>query len=230
MAGIGVGKIKMSTSKVSSPSTLAGMDRALFSDFSLLFKALRDLELPEVHFGNRYGCATALAAAWLESGGRGVLASFGGTGGFPAIEELRLMLHTSGKLPLVRGKGNLAEISSIFEYFSGKKIRGDKPVTGWAIFAVESGIHVDGLLKDPELYEPFPPELVGGRRYHSVGLHSGRNSLKLKCGTLGLNFDEELLFELVRTVRKLSLELERGLTDGEFIELYEFLEKKRLSG
>ena len=40
-------------------------------------------------------------------------------------------------------------------------------------FAAESGLHVHGLLRDPELFEPFPPESVGAVRRLGVGAKSG---------------------------------------------------------
>jgi homocitrate synthase NifV len=232
MAGIGVTKVKMPGSRVYSTDSLVGMDRAMLGDFASIFHNLRELELPEVVFGNRHGLATALAAAWLEGGGRGVVASLGGAGGLPALEELRMMLHTSGRLPLREGRGDFKRLRQIGEALSGERTPSNKPVTGFAIFAVESGIHVDGLLKDPGLYEPYPPDLVGGRRFLSVGLHSGRNSIRLKCERLGLFCDQGLLESLNEEIHRSALALERGLTEGEFRDLHArlVLERKAAEG
>jgi homocitrate synthase NifV len=220
MAGIGVHKVKLSTAKVFSTDAVSGLDRAMLGDFASLFARLRALELPEIIFGNRLGLATAAAAAWLELGGRGVCASMGGAGGLPALEELRLMLHTSGRMPLLKEQGNFQRLREMAELFSGERTLSSKPVTGRAIFAVESGVHVDGLMKDPLLYEPYPPGLVGGRRLLSVGLHSGRGSIRLKCCRLGLPFGGDILEALGERVHALSLELGRGLTDEEFVGLH----------
>jgi homocitrate synthase NifV len=62
----------------------------------------------------------------------------------------------------------------------------DAPVIGDAIFACESGIHLDGLLKDPALYEPFPPEIVGARRSWRLGRTAGRGAVR---GLLGVDVD-----------------------------------------
>ncbi|MDR2340015.1 MAG: hypothetical protein LBF40_07780 [Deltaproteobacteria bacterium] len=226
LLGIGVTKVKTPSSNIRSTDCVAGLDSALLGDFPGIFRDLIALEPPEMLFGNRYGCATALAAAWLEAGGRGVVCAMGGAGGLPALEELRMALHTSGRLPLSGGEGNLAKLRELSELFSGERTKGNKPVTGFAIFAVESGVHVDGLLKDPCLYEPYPPNLVGGRRLLSVGLHSGRNSLRLKCEGLGLPHDGELLKAMATEVRALSLGLGRGLTDTEFVSLHGRLSAK----
>jgi homocitrate synthase NifV len=220
MRGIGVFKVKMPSAKVFSTDSLMGLDSAMLGDFGGLFSRLMDLEIPEIIFGNRYGLATAAAAAWLEAGGRGVVSSLGGAGGLPALEELRLMLHTSGILTLSRSSHSFSGLRDLGELFSGEKTQSHKPVTGWAIFAVESGIHVDGLMKDPALYEPYPPALVGGRRLLSVGLHSGRNSIRLKCQRLGIPCDDSLVEDLWAVVRQSSLDLGRGLTDFEFLSLH----------
>jgi homocitrate synthase NifV len=226
MEGIGIKKVKMPPAKIYSTDSLVGLDSAMMGDFSTLFSGLRELMLPEIIFGNGFGCATALAVAWLEAGGRGVVGSWGGAGGLPALEELRLMLHTSGILPLADREENFHKLREISELFSGEKTQSHKPVIGKAIFAVESGIHVDGLMKDPELYEPYPPKLVGGRRFLAVGLHSGRNSIRLKCERMNLFYDDELINELWNNVHARSLKLERALTDREFMEIYEKLFEK----
>jgi homocitrate synthase NifV len=145
------------------------------------------------------------------------------------MEELRLILHTSGRLPLV-GKG-IGELKDLFESLSGEKIAYFKPVIGAGLFALESGVHVDGLMKEPNLYEPFPPELVGAKRYLAVGLHSGHKSLGLKCKQLGITASESQLRQLLPAVKSLALTLERGLTDPELLELaysIEILEKREI--
>jgi hypothetical protein len=218
MEEFGVSAVKEPASPFPSPGALACMSGALFGDFAASFAALRSLELPEAVFLG--GSATALAAAWLECGGRGAVASFGGAGGLPAIEELRLMLHVTGLSPLAGPSQALPGLRAAAEAITGERTPTLKPVSGRGIFAVESGIHADGLLKDPELYEPYPPGLVGGRRLLGAGLHSGRKSLALKCDLLGLPRWPALLGRLLPLARSLALRLERGLTDRELAALH----------
>ncbi|MDR2349033.1 MAG: hypothetical protein LBF41_00205 [Deltaproteobacteria bacterium] len=220
MMGIGVERVKMPSSQIMASDALVGLDSALLSDYEGLFEELLGLNLPEVVFGNGLGCATALACAWIEMGGTGVVGSIGGMDGLPCLEELRLMLHVTSKLPCPDGGGTMRRLRELSEVFSGEKTKGLKPVTGAAIFAVESGIHVDGILKDPSLYEPFPPGLVGARRFLGMGVHSGKTALRLKCSRMEISLREDDVEELLDRIKAKALELERGITDDELLIIH----------
>jgi isopropylmalate/homocitrate/citramalate synthase len=51
-------------------------------------------------------------------------------------------------------------------------------VVGAAIWCAASGLHVDGLAKEPRTYEPFDPALVGARRELRLGPQSGRGAVR----------------------------------------------------
>jgi 2-isopropylmalate synthase len=68
----------------------------------------------------------------------------------------------------------------------------NKSVVGANIFATEAGVHQDGLLKDPDTYLPFPPELVGSEGFRLViGKHSGRAAIGLRLAELGYSLSPE---------------------------------------
>jgi len=56
----------------------------------------------------------------------------------------------------------------------------NKAIVGENIFAHESGIHTAGVIRNPFTYEPFPPELVGGKRRLMVGDSSGKDVIRQK--------------------------------------------------
>lgn len=67
----------------------------------------------------------------------------------------------------------------------------NKPVAGETVFATEAGIHQDGLLKHPDTYLPFRPELVGGGPIRLIlGRHSGRRAVAHRLEQLGLSADD----------------------------------------
>ncbi|MDR0620436.1 MAG: hypothetical protein LBJ61_00930 [Deltaproteobacteria bacterium] len=208
---------------VFNQEALSGLDGAFFSDYRALFKERLEGQPDRVIFRNDYGCATGLAMAWLEMGGHGVVASFGGVGSLPAIEELLMTLHVTGKISMTGSAHPMRHLKELFEYMDAKRIPDFKAVTGRGIFAIESGVHVNALLKEPSLYEPFPPELVGARRYLGIGLHSGRESIRLKCDCLELPTSAAILKALLKKVKEKSLSLGRGLTDSEFEILHSSL-------
>jgi homocitrate synthase NifV len=224
---LGVGRVKMPPSQIKPTDSLIGLDGAFLTDYKKLFEDLKALRLSEVAFGDRMGCSTALAAAWLEEGGVGVIASARGVGGFPVLEELRLMMHVTGRLPMPANSRQLMRrYREMVEHISEEKTPHLEPVLGKAIFAVESGIHVDGILKDPSLYEPFPPSLVSGRRFLGLGVHTGSAALKLKCAKLGVDPLPDILEALLDGVKEKALELERGITDEELIFMLRKLERQ----
>ncbi|MBI3398337.1 MAG: 2-isopropylmalate synthase, partial [Deltaproteobacteria bacterium] len=67
----------------------------------------------------------------------------------------------------------LKQLSFLVSRFSGRPVALDKPIVGDMAFSHESGIHVDGVIKEPSNYEPFPPEKVGNVRKFLVGKHTG---------------------------------------------------------
>jgi homocitrate synthase NifV len=207
---------------------LHGLDDALLHwDMPIFFSRLRSA-FPDIEpaFGNSWGCATALGVEWLRQGGRNLVCSFAGIGGLAPLEEVVMALCLSGFRP--RGETSvLAGLRGLFERLGGETTANNKAVIGPGVFAVESGIHVDGLAKEPTLYEPFPPESVGARRVIVMGPHSGRGSVRLKCAQLGLRCDHETLSELLDETRSLGRFLERSLADDEFVSLHRRIYEKR---
>ncbi|MDR2800819.1 MAG: hypothetical protein LBB52_06085 [Desulfovibrio sp.] len=207
---------------------LRGLDDALLHrDLPVFFSRLRSA-FPDLEpaFGNSWGCATALGVEWLRQGGRSLVCAFAGIGNLAPLEEVVMALRLSGFR--LRGDTSvLAELRGLFERLGGEKAANNKAVIGPGIFAVESGIHVDGLTKDPGLYEPFPPESVGARRVIVMGPHSGRGSVRFKCAQLGLRCDRETLSELLDATRSLGRFLERSLADDEFVALHRRIYEKR---
>ncbi|MDR0548407.1 MAG: hypothetical protein LBI10_03205 [Deltaproteobacteria bacterium] len=219
LRSVGVTRIRKPSEPAVALETLHGLDGVLSGDYAAIFRRLRRLEPLEVAFGDSKGQATALAISWLEEGGSGVIATLTGIGSFPALERLRVFLHLSGWSPLPESSQSFAQIREIYESLSGQKLPLFEPVLGRGLFVGESGVHVDGWLKDPSLYEPFPPNLVGAKRALAIGRHSGQGALRLKCWELGFKYPQEKLADLLALARQKATELERSLTDSEFATL-----------
>ncbi|MDR1685101.1 MAG: hypothetical protein LBR82_01425 [Desulfovibrio sp.] len=203
---------------------LFGLDDALLrEDFRNFQARLRQSGLPlEPAFGNTFGCATALGLTWLTEGGEHLVCSFAGIGNLAPLEEIITALHLfeAREFP---GLYLLPRARDLFTRLGGAlcvPIGETKAVIGPLLFAVESGVHVDGLLKDAALYEAFAPELVGAARHILLGAHSGRSSVRLCCAAAGLPCGEGQDAELARAVRALSRERGRCLRGDEFFALY----------
>jgi 2-isopropylmalate synthase len=76
-------------------------------------------------------------------------------------------------------------------------VQPNKAIVGDNAFAHESGIHQDGVLKNPLTYEIMTPESVGLASNKIVlGRHSGRHALKDKLIRLGYVLDEQQFEEV----------------------------------
>ena len=148
------------------------------------------------------GIAGAIALRELEADGE-VRTAFGGLHNTAATEEVLMALYVKGRLPP--------------KTTDFKKIPTHKAVIGGEIFAVESGIHVDGILKNPELYEPFTPEAVGMKRKIVVGSHSGHVSIREKLKEYKIYCSEGMIDGLLTYVQTEGRRLKRHLTDEEFL-------------
>ncbi|MDR1576978.1 MAG: hypothetical protein LBT86_01935 [Deltaproteobacteria bacterium] len=219
LSRLDIAKVKGPKEPVVASDALCGLDGVLTGDYQALFQKLRRLGRIEIVFGDNFGWATALAACWLEEGGGGVVCSLTGSGGLAALERLRLCLHVSGRVPLTGSGHVFQELRQLFEEMSGQAVDHFAPVLGRGVFVGESGVHVDSWPKDPSLYEPFPPQLVGAKRLLTIGRHSGQVALRLKCWQLGLSYPQEKFPELLTLARDKSTALERSLTDQEFTDL-----------
>jgi homocitrate synthase NifV len=202
-----------------SQARLTGLDDALCGNYLHTFAQAKESFNEDVEFcpGNRGYCATALAAEWVISGtGNNVASSFGGIGGFAATEELIMIFRLNGLRKADKTYPFLPEMSRLFKKITGKKVRPNKPVIGKRIFNVESGIHVDGILKQPECYEPFPPEIVGRRRKIVLGKQSGTASIHAKLAELDMQCAEEHIPLVLEQVKAKAVKKNRAITKREF--------------
>jgi len=211
-----------------------GLGNIITEDYLDIFARLREIFSGEIEFcpTDRYNFATALAAEWLISGGaassgaassgaasnggNSVVTSFGGIGGLAPTEEVIMILKLTGLRNAEKTYGFFPEIASLLGKITARSVSLNKPILGECIFHVESGIHVDGILKDPKCYEPFPPETVGLKRKIIIGKHSGTASIKAKLAELGIPCDQEKIPAVLEGVRAKGEENRGALNDKEF--------------
>ena len=92
-----------------------------------------------------------------------------------------------------------------------------RPVVGEDIFTCESGIHIDGIIKNPSNYEPFDPAEVSLKRKIIIGKKAGKNALRHKLSGLGLRVEKNHLAGLLTNIREESFRLKMGFTDNELL-------------
>ena len=203
---------------------LVGLDDVICHDYEKAFsKILKGLKSCRVEFcpENSAECATAAAVEWISAGGTDIAASFGGIGNKAALEEVILALRIVRRHKPSATYEIFPEIAAAVEEIVAQRFDDSKAVIGRGIFEVESGIHIDGIMKKPKMYEPFFPKLVGRSRKLVMGKHSGRKSIAAKLTEMGLSSGSYDIQKILGIVRKESVKKQSSLTDEEFINIAE---------
>jgi homocitrate synthase NifV len=177
----------------------------------------------QAHMHNDFGLATANTLAAVRAGAEHVHVTVNGLGeraGIAALDEVVLGLRQHLGLELGLRTELLGELCAFVARASGRPIPAGKPITGQAIFEHESGIHVDGVLKVPEAFEPFPPELVGARRAIVIGKHSGSGAVQYVLAHEGIDATREALEPVVQAIRYEATGRKSRLSPDEVVAIY----------
>lgn len=163
------------------------------------------------HCHDDLGMATANALAAIENGAKRIEGSVNGIGeraGNTALEEVAVALHIRQDFYEATSNIVLSETkrtSDLVARLSGINVPKNKAVIGGNAYAHESGIHQDGVLKNPETYEIITPQLVGVQTNSlPLGKLSGRHAFATKMEALGYQLDGERLAQLFKTFKQLA--------------------------
>lgn len=219
----------------------AGANRLRFCDtIGILdpfqtFSAIKDLREAtgieiEMHTHNDFGMATANALAGIKAGATWVNTTVNGLGeraGNAALEEVVMAMKYLGHIDLGFKTEMFRELSEYVARASARTIPIWKAIVGTNVFAHESGIHADGVIKNPKTYEIFSPEEVGLERQLVIGKHSGSASIINKFREFGVELEQDAAQEILAEVRRAAVELKRSLFSKELVYIYQdYLRKK----
>ncbi|AEF96853.1 2-isopropylmalate synthase [Methanotorris igneus] len=171
-----------------------------------LFKTLKEhIKVPiSVHCHNDFGMATANTVCAIRGGAVQCHVTVNGVGeraGNASLEEVVMALQVLYGYETNIKTEKLYETSRVVSRLMKLPVPPNKAIVGDNAFAHEAGIHVDGLIKNTQTYEPIQPELVGNRRRIILGKHSGRAALKYKLNLMGIEVSEEQLNEIYEKVK-----------------------------
>lgn len=191
-----------------------------------VIKALREetgLDI-EMHTHNDFGMAVANAIAGIHAGATWVNVTVGGLGeraGNAALEEVVMALkYVEGFEQIQFDTTRFRELGEYVAQAAGRTIPAWKSIIGTNMFAHESGIHADGVIKNPKTYEVFAPEEVGLSRQIVIGKHSGSKAILLKFDEYGIDLTQDQANAMLPLVRTMSIELKRSLYDKELVYVY----------
>ena len=137
----------------------------------------------ETHCHDDFGLAVANSIAGYWHGANWSNVTFLGIGeraGNAEMEKLLLFLARRVEGFDKYNLDSIVEFSKFMQDEIGIRIPRNKSVVGNNVFAHESGIHSAGVIKNPFTYEPYPPEIVGGKRIFLIGDSSGIEVLRYK--------------------------------------------------
>jgi homocitrate synthase NifV len=184
----------------------------------------------EMHTHNDFGLATANALSGVYGGAKYVGVTVNGLGeraGNASLQEVVMGLKYLMGLDLKFKTEMFREVAEYVAKASGRVLSPANPIVGDNIFAHESGIHGDGVLKNPLTYEAFTPQEVGLERQIVIGKHSGTAALKAKFFEYGIILENTQAQHLLEKVRATAVELKRSLFDKELVFMYEQYMKER---
>jgi len=203
--------------------TLGIMDPfAMYERIAFLRQAVPEVEI-EVHTHNDLGMATANAIAGIKAGAKFVNTTINGLGeraGNAALEEVVMGLKHACGIETGIDTHRFREMSLFVAKASQRPLSVSKPVVGERVFAHESGLHADGVIKDPHNYEGFDPAEVGLTRSIVVGKHSGTGGLIERYRSMGIAIDRSRAVPLLEKTRALSCRRKRDLSNSELLTIY----------
>ena len=211
----------------------AGADRVSIADtvgiatpyaMRRLFESLRR-DVPgvefDVHAHNDLGMAVANSLAAAEGGATIIHVTVNGLGertGIAPLEQVAVALKRHYGLEVVDLRG-VVKLSRLVERYSGIPVSPLAPVVGENAFTHKAGVHVAGVLSNPETYEAYPPEWVGRSRDYTIDKYTGRRALRARLERLGVRVSDAELDEILRRVKQRSSA--RWLRDEDLLEIAE---------
>ena len=177
------------------------------------------------HCHNDLGLAVANTLAAVEAGvdqAHVTVNGLGERGGNASLEEVVMAVRCRsdwfGADSAVAAE-RLVPTSRLVSELTGNPVQPNKAIVGANAFAHASGIHQDGVLKDPRTYEIMTPESVGWEaRRIVVGKLSGRRGLAARLGALGFPIEGEALERAYALAMRRSEEV-HALDDRELVSI-----------
>jgi 2-isopropylmalate synthase len=212
----------------------AGADRISFADTlgilqpHEMYERITDLRkqlLPckiDLHCHDDYGLAMANAMAGIRAGADCIHTTINGMGERTGIPDLCATVLALRNLMGVEKYDlrYLTEASVYLERVSGFFLAPNKPVTGMNAFSHKSGVHTNGVLKDPRTYENFDPGLIGRERRIIIDKYTGKRAVAARLEEYGVHVEGEVLDRIVDEIKRIGDE-RKYLHDADIVEVAE---------
>ncbi|MDH3392574.1 MAG: pyruvate carboxyltransferase [Desulfobulbaceae bacterium] len=172
-----------------------------------------------IHAHNDFGMATANTITALTAGadwGDVSILGLGERAGMAKLEEVAGFLslhnhHRSYRVELLKAACKIVSDAT------QRIIQPHHPIIGEAIFTCETGLHLQGLLREPSTYEPFDPQLVGSKRQLLFGTKIGQGAVEGLLANHQQSATPLMLQKITSAIREHAKNKQRPLTAGEII-------------
>lgn len=195
-----------------------------FVTFNRISHLVRNVDLEiEIHAHDDLGLATANSMAAVLAGASHVNTTVNGLGeraGNAPLEEVVMALWRLHGIDTGVETTRFPAISRLVADASGRAVAANKSIVGEAVFTHESGLHVDGLLKDPATYESFDPASVGRDRRLVLGKHSGSHGVKHAYAQLGITLQERETPHVLAMIREFAGVTKRNPQPDDLMRMY----------
>jgi isopropylmalate/homocitrate/citramalate synthase len=184
------------------------------------------------HCHNDFGLAVANTLAAVSAGARAITCTVNGIGERAGNADLAETVAALTHLYDVRHGVDpkcLPVLADRVERMSGLHTSPTKPVTGFNVYRHESGVHVDGMLKDARSYEFLPSAWIGRETEYVLGKHSGTALVRHLMQKEGLPADVAVAQDLLAHVKQSTQERTKVAHERAFAYVREF-RQRHLSG
>ncbi|WP_341674861.1 homocitrate synthase [Niveibacterium sp. SC-1] len=220
--------------RVAEAAQAAGARRVRFADTLGILDPFRtheviatlrsavDIEI-EIHAHNDLGLATANTLAAFRAGATHANTTVNGLGeraGNAPLEEVVMSMRHVHEVDCGLDTRALLPISQLVAQASGRAVAANKSIVGDAVFTHESGIHVDGLIKDPRNYQGFDPAELGRSHRLVLGKHSGSHAVQAAYARLGLRPTLRQIGPIMQRIRDYATRTKRVPDTSDLAHFY----------
>lgn len=195
-----------------------------FTTFAMIERLRQGCGLEiEIHAHDDLGLATANTLAALRAGASHASVTVVGLGeraGNAPLEEVAVAVEALYGLQSGIDLRRLSEVAEIVAHAAGRAIPEAKAIVGGAIFTHESGIHVDGLLKDRQCYQALDPALLGRRHRMVLGKHSGLGAVTYALKELGVDVSLDEAKGILLEIKAYAQRTKEGVSEGMLLNFY----------
>lgn len=174
----------------------------------------------EIHCHDDLGMATANTLAAIKAGAlyaNTTVVGLGERAGNAPLEEVVTALEQCYQQPTGIYLDHFPALCQAVSDAAGRTVPKQKSLVGEQVFTHESGIHVDGLVKDVRNYQGIDPKLLGRSHSLVLGKHSGLGAVQAVFSQIGISLNKVQTGKLLSAVQAFAVRCKRNPSDDELL-------------